>query len=84
MALNRLPWPLEIVDRLNEYQQAGEYHPLTCGKNRTDEYHLDGEGVLVATPTGWRCPYCDYKQDFNGRIEGIVLGTLDDIREETV
>jgi hypothetical protein len=26
--------------------------------------HLDGEGVLVATPECWVCPYCDYTQDW--------------------
>jgi hypothetical protein len=50
------------VKSLNEYQQAGAFHPFTCGGDRTDENHLDGEGLLVATEDGWICPYCDYKQ----------------------
>lgn len=52
----------EQVDKLNKYQKSGKFHPYTCGGNRTDEDHLDGEGILVATKYGWICPYCDYKQ----------------------
>jgi len=58
------PWTQEQVDRLNEFQRSGKFHPFTCGGNRTDEKHLDGEGVLVATVNGWMCPYCDYRQDW--------------------
>ena len=50
------------VKSLNEYQHAGVMHPFTCGGDRTDEKHLDGEGLLVATEDGWICLYCDYKQ----------------------
>jgi hypothetical protein len=40
-------------------------HPFTCGSgNRTDENHLDGEGVLVATENGWICPFCSYTQNY--------------------
>jgi hypothetical protein len=52
------------VKSLNEYQQAGYFHPFTCGGNRTDEKHLDGEGILVATENGWECPYCSFRQDW--------------------
>lgn len=58
------PWDSETVDRLNEWQQSGLVHPYTCGKRRTDEHHLDGEGVLKATTDGWVCPFCDYTQDW--------------------
>lgn len=55
----------EEVSNLNEYQQAGVMHPFTCGSgNRTDEHHLDGEGMLVATEDGWICPYCPYTQSW--------------------
>ena len=60
----RTPWPRELVDRLNEYQKNGRFHPYTCGGDRTNAAHLDGEGVLVATVDGWICPYCTYKQDW--------------------
>ena len=57
------PWTPTQVAALNRYQQLRQGHPYTCGSGRrTDEHHLDGEGVLVATENGWSCPYCDYTQ----------------------
>ncbi len=57
------PWKPEYVAKLNRWQQDGTIHPYTCGSgNRTDERHTDGEGRLVATPDGWVCPFCDYRQ----------------------
>jgi hypothetical protein len=53
----------ELIAELNIQQHDGKYHPYTCGGNRTDANHLDGEGILIATKDGWICPYCDYKQD---------------------
>jgi len=50
------------VESLNAYQHSNMFHPFTCGGNRTDEHHLDGEGLLVATVDGWKCPFCDYTQ----------------------
>lgn len=41
------------VAETNRYQNAGEYHPLTCG---------NGHGTLIATNEGLICPECDYKQ----------------------
>lgn len=59
------PWTQEQCDRLNAFQTSGQFHPFTCGSgNRTDDKHLDGEGVLVATPEGWKCRYCDYRQEW--------------------
>lgn len=52
------------VESLNAYQHSGVFHPFTCGGNRTDEHHLDGEGLLVAAEDGWYCPFCDYKQSW--------------------
>jgi uncharacterized radical SAM superfamily Fe-S cluster-containing enzyme len=53
------------VDNINRYQREGRFHPFTCGSgNRTDEKHLDGEGILVATEDGLHCPYCDYRQNW--------------------
>jgi len=60
----RAPWTPEQVAALNRYQQAHDFHPYTCGGNRKDEWHLDGEGVLVATEKGWVCPYCNYTQNW--------------------
>jgi len=58
------PWGPDLVARLNAYQQSGEFHPYTCGGKRKDANHLDGEGILVATPDGWVCPYCGYRQSW--------------------
>lgn len=63
--MTKTPWPQDFVDRLNAHQQAGEFHPYTCGNRKNiQETHADGEGVLVATVDGWKCPYCDYRQDW--------------------
>jgi hypothetical protein len=59
----KTPWTKEQVDSFNKQQNDGEHHPYTC-KNGRNKYHLDGEGVLVATTEGWVCPYCDYKQNW--------------------
>ncbi len=48
----------EEVESLNSYQISGAFHPFTCGGDRTDKDHLDGEGLLVATEDGWLCPFC--------------------------
>lgn len=58
------PFTQEMVDSFNAFQESGCFHPFTCGGNRTDEKHLDGEGRLEATLAGLRCPYCDYKQNW--------------------
>lgn len=50
------------VESLNAYQKSHTFHPFTCGGNRTNDKHLDGEGLLVATEDGWMCSYCGYAQ----------------------
>lgn len=60
----KAPWSAEKVTALNLYQKSRRLHPYTCGFNRTDENHTDGEGILIATENGWICPFCDYKQDW--------------------
>jgi DNA-directed RNA polymerase subunit RPC12/RpoP len=63
--MNKAPWTDEEVEKLNQQQQDPQRHPYTCGSGRrTDEFHLDGEGVLRATKDGWVCPYCSYRQDW--------------------
>jgi hypothetical protein len=56
----------EEVVNLNDYQQAGQYHPFTCPNrdNPTQPHPLmNGDnGVLVPTIRGWICPFCDYTQ----------------------
>ena len=68
----KTPWTAEQIRVLNLYQKSGLMHPYTCGFNRTDEKHLDGEGVLIATENGWICPYCNYKQDWAKKMSLYV------------
>ena len=65
----KAPWTDKQVDALNAYQRAGDFHPFTCGGNRSDAAHKDyaaknggDRGQLIATPNGWVCPVCDYTQ----------------------
>ena len=51
------PFTEEQVEALNAYQEEGRFHPFTCGN---DSRHRN----LVATPEGWRCPDCDYTQNW--------------------
>jgi hypothetical protein len=64
----------EQIEAFAQFQRSGWSHPLTCGSGRrTDEHHLDGEGLLVLTEDGiLKCPYCDYTQIPHGFIEGMV------------
>lgn len=56
----RTPWNDSQITALNLYQAAGFMHPYTCG---TKEKHAAGAGEnLLATPSGWVCPNCDYRQ----------------------
>lgn len=47
------------IKKLELWQRSNTVHPFTCGRNRTDDAHFDGEGVLMPTESGWLCPYCD-------------------------
>lgn len=55
--MQKEPWPDELVTALNEYQQGGYMHPYTCG-------NAECRSDLVATPKGFACPNCDYKQEW--------------------
>lgn len=66
MGANRPLWTDEQVTSLNDYQLYGMMHPFTC-PNRGDSPHRTSKGdhgALVATPDGWRCPDCAYRQDW--------------------
>jgi hypothetical protein len=75
----KAPWSQEQIDALNRYQREGNFHPFTCGGNRSDaahkryaEEHGDRDwGLLVATPEGWVCPVCGYKQNW---AHGFMAG----------
>lgn len=70
--LLRAPWTQEQVDALNRFQRREDFHPFTCGGDRCDDAHkkyaddnnLSAYGILQATPDGWVCPVCGYKQDW--------------------
>lgn len=57
-----VPFSPDQVVSLNEYQQSHVMHPFTC-RSHAREDHRD-DGTLVATVSGWICPYCDYRQDW--------------------
>lgn len=73
MEKKHIPVTEEQVERLNRIQNDHTFHGYTCGGNRTDIYHLDGEGRLIATVNGWVCPFCDYTQE----IESIPPSLVD-------
>jgi hypothetical protein len=51
----KAPFTQEQVESLNAYQEAGVFHAFTCGSCGA---------TLVATEQGWKCPDCDYTQDW--------------------
>lgn len=50
------PWNDETIARLNAHQHDDRFHPYTCG--------YDSRHILVATREGWKCPECDYTQNW--------------------
>lgn len=60
-------WTDEQVRKLNEWQQSGQVHPYTCsgGNSQMCVKALGtGEGILLATLGGWRCPCGYYRQNW--------------------
>lgn len=59
------PWTDEQVERLNQYQQAGRFHPYTC-PGRDDDADDDADDCpdrnLIATTDGWVCQCGAYRQ----------------------
>jgi hypothetical protein len=51
----KTPFTDDQCRKLNAWQQKTYIHPFTCGN---DSRHR----VLVATPNGWICEDCDYRQ----------------------
>jgi hypothetical protein len=68
------PFTKEQVDKLNNYQKEGVFHPFTCCSppdikeckriNNEGETYEEREGILIATELGWICPCGKYKQDW--------------------
>lgn len=50
------PFTPDQVDALNRWQQQGDVHPFTC-----HNVH-EGSRTLIAKPSGWECPGCEYRQ----------------------
>lgn len=86
-------WTKEQVDNLNEWQQCWYVHPYTCpnrphgavGEDGMPDYtRPEAEGILVATTEGWKCPYCDYTQNwapsmmFQGKPKFPTIGDTND------
>lgn len=63
------PFTPEQVTNLNEYQSSGLMHPFTCA-DRDDHNGVD---ILIATESGWHCPFCDYTQSW--AHEGMADGS---------
>jgi hypothetical protein len=78
----KAPWTPQQVAALNRYQASGFAHPFTCG-NRSRDTHptiANGDfGVLVATEYGWKCPDCDYTQDW--AHDGMLNEPIDPLAE---
>jgi hypothetical protein len=54
------PWTPEQVESLNAFQSAGTMHPFTCGDS--DCRAATGGEAMLATPSGWACRRCTYRQ----------------------
>lgn len=54
MAQITAPFTEEQIQSMNEYQKSDRVHPFTCSEH--------SDIPLIATPAGWICKHCDYKQ----------------------
>jgi len=56
-------WTDDQVFVLNSHQHRGDLHPYTCG-------NASRHRPLIATPQGWRCADCDYRQYWSHETGG--------------
>ncbi len=56
------PFTDEQVQKLNELQQSGSFHPFTCMGAFCDRNKVTNQGLLVAVNEGWICPCGKYTQ----------------------
>jgi hypothetical protein len=61
--ITRAPWAPEQTASLNAYQ-TGIFHPFTCGDDGCRAAARPKQATLIAYPDGWRCPRCEYTQDW--------------------
>ena len=76
----KAPFTKEQVEKLNNYQKSGRFHPFTCcspenipecmRRNKTGKTYEDNDGLLLATEQGWVCPCGKYTQDW---VHAIML-----------
>jgi hypothetical protein len=57
------PFTAEQVDALNRYQRLDHVHEFTC-----PDAHDGADRTLYATREGWRCPHCDYRQNWAHKL----------------
>lgn len=64
----KTPFTNDQVEKLNQYQEKGFFHPFTCcsagSEQKCQRRNGTGEGTLIATNEGWVCPCGEYKQDW--------------------
>lgn len=53
-------------NRLNAWQRRNDRLPYTCRKDSNHE-------PLFATPTGWKCTQCDYRQPYSDEPQIVGL-----------
>lgn len=58
------PWTGEQVISINYYQSYTAFIPKRCPTQ-----HYSRFPALVATPDGYICPLCDFKQNWCGSFE---------------
>lgn len=56
----KAPWTAAQIEALNAYQALGYVHEFTCSNEQGD----CKVRTLTATPDGWVCLGCGYKQDW--------------------
>jgi hypothetical protein len=64
----KAPFTKEQVEKLNDYQINGNFHPFTCCSPKEikecQRASGENEGLLMATEEGWVCPCGKDKQDW--------------------
>ena len=63
----------EQIDKLNEFQESGRFHPLTCCSYDGCDRSKNDWGVLVATEEKWVCPCGRYSQEYGSELNMINI-----------
>ncbi len=62
----------EKIEKLNEYQKSGRFHPYTCCSYNGCERSENNWGVLVATDEKWICPCGKYTQEYDDSVDLFI------------